>query len=298
MGLLSFLKFAFITTNLHILAQSDDKCGYTSSSAAVAEEYLNSINLDNNHLLIDNGTEVYGATKYPWMASLLIECPQYECPMGCSASILSESFILTAGHCGTNGMSQKVNESAVNVYVGSTTTRTGKNHSVKTVTVHEKYNDQNPNSTYDIAILELEEPLEFGDKVRAICLAQNVAQLMNETVVAVGWGQIAQGQRTNKLHEGEEHFVEANECVQEKTNSQMDENFQLCTKGQVARHGDSGGPLMAKSGDRWIQLGVASQLLRDDDGIEDNESNVYTKVAVFCAWIAEATDMKVKCLDL
>ncbi|KAH8289945.1 hypothetical protein KR018_008941, partial [Drosophila ironensis] len=111
----------------------------------------------------------------------------------CSGSILSESIILTAGHC------------VVNEYTGfiehNITIRAGSSHSqyggqlvnVSKSVPHEDFAyDATGYPFNDIAVLILEQPLEFGPKVQKIHLAKE-APKPGTNLRVNGWNSLHKG---------------------------------------------------------------------------------------------------------
>lgn len=99
----------------------------------------------------------------------------------CGGSIISERWILTAGHCTSFA-------SGLRVRVASTRHASGGLlHKVQRIVQHEKYDSWVID--YDFALLELEEPLELGDLVKPIALPeQDDAVADGAEAVVTGWG--------------------------------------------------------------------------------------------------------------
>ncbi|KAI1690970.1 trypsin domain-containing protein [Ditylenchus destructor] len=249
----------------------DNQCGVSDYPARHAGER------------IINGVEVPQG-KYPWLAYI-------EDPPGCTATVVSKRFILTAGHC-IKGF--KPDEYTVKV--GSVDKRKGLKLQPKRLILHEKY-AKTPRkvSTYDIGLIELSEELTYSTDVRPICLSAVHQEADSEkNVVISGWGdRTGERDMPNELLEGSVRVVEDKVCG--STDEYYDPGPMIC----LASHnhtqtfsGDSGGPAMVQREGRWTQIGITSYGARYPS--EDNP-NVDARVSQFCGWIAEKTDNEVRC---
>lgn len=119
-------------------------------------------------------------TEVPWQVSLQIHGGHF-----CGGSIISENWILTAGHC-IRGL---VNSpSSAEVRTGSSTHNTGGiNYSVKRAILHPKYSSKD--ADYDYGLLELENALKFSDFAKPVALADFDITIQDNTICLVtGWG--------------------------------------------------------------------------------------------------------------
>lgn len=101
----------------------------------------------------------------------------------CGGSIISLNFILTACHC-TYGNSAE----DMSIRAGSERYREGGVViQVKTIIQHEKFDYFTID--FDFSLLELEQPLEFSDRIKAIALPEQDEKVEDETLCLVtGWG--------------------------------------------------------------------------------------------------------------
>ncbi|XP_044742258.1 trypsin-1-like [Chrysoperla carnea] len=165
----------------------------------------------------------------------------------CGGTIISDIFILTAAHC-----SKGVSERSLSVHAGSTFPHTYENgnvHRVKRIYVHEKYSSSTLD--FDVAILELETPLQFSNTIKSLSLPGKDEFLEeNETVLISGWGTLEEGgQLATVLQAVEIPVVNQNVCQQLYSNFLDVTPRMLCAGyiegGKDHCNGDSGGPVVS-----------------------------------------------------
>ena len=136
-------------------------------------------------LKIVNG-ETAGVHTWSWATSLRIGRSL------CGGAIISNSYILTAGHCVKGAI-----PSDITAYVSSNNVAQGQRRSVSRIYLHPQYY-QDPFGGYvlnDIALLKLSTYLNMNDSTLAkICLPPNNVPLLDgSNVVAIGWGTLHEG---------------------------------------------------------------------------------------------------------
>ncbi|XP_066952394.1 trypsin-1-like [Macrobrachium rosenbergii] len=146
----------------------------------------------------------------------------------------------------------------------------------------------------DIALLKLDQPIEFDDTMQPICMpSSHDYEPPEKEVVATGWGVTAEnGKPSNILQEVALTLKSPNDC--KKLNDNAPKTFTLTdnmictyTQGKDACQGDSGGPLITRSTDnRWVLLGIVSF---GYGCAEPNVPGFYTKVVNYLDWIKNVT---------
>ncbi|XP_028521723.1 trypsin-1-like [Apis cerana] len=228
--------------------------------------------------------------QYPWQVSL-----QWGWLFGyshfCGGAILSDQWIVTAGHCVL----------AVPSY-GDFIVKAGK-HDLKLVEsteqsiavertfVHEKYTgDVAP---YDIALLKLAKPLKLGSVVQPINLPSAPSNTPTGNVTLTGWGSTSRTNTPimpNKLQTVDLPLINLTSCkqaIEKLTGPSPLHETNICTGpltgGFSACSGDSGGPLALNTTGKAELVGIVSWGIVPCGTV--GAPSVYTKVSSFLTWI-------------
>lgn len=118
--------------------------------------------------------------QYPWMAMVMLQGDFH-----CAGSLISDLYVLTAGHC-VEGLSAELiqvrllehNRSASDVQVLQ--------RRAAHVKVHELYNPLSFDN--DIALIRLDRPVSFEQRLRPVCLPPSSTSFEGEMAKLTGWG--------------------------------------------------------------------------------------------------------------
>ncbi|CAG0902079.1 unnamed protein product [Darwinula stevensoni] len=205
----------------------------------------------------------------------------------CSASILSEKWILTAAHCVVD--SNNAFAVAAKVYVGNADNRYGALHDADSVARDGAFNINNIGNGHDIAFYRLATPLTFSPSIQPICFPTTDTVL--GTAISdcdqriYGWGKIdAAGQTsTNTLQK-----LNVTVSADVSACSSLTDETVVCVRGDVANSGacfgDSGGPLVVRYNGRAFVTGIASYVVGGcAPGIDG-----YTRASKYSALVQQA----------
>ncbi|CAH1154395.1 unnamed protein product [Phaedon cochleariae] len=237
-----------------------------------------------------DGLRIFGGQdaapgQFPYIVSIQ-QCGLFTCEHYCGGSILAPSWILTAGHCYSYGPKYQVVAGIQNISEKSEWRQTV---AVDKFHVHEKYiGNVNPN---DIALIKLEEPLTYSDRVQPIPLPEPNSFYSGDAVVS-GWGQISGNFFSiypDTLQFQKSTVLTNDECmalIEAKLHGQRnpyDVNSNVCTGNPVSHRGicsgDSGGPVVGEG----VVVGLASYSFIPCG--QAAAPSVFTRVSNFIDWI-------------
>jgi len=224
--------------------------------------------------------------QFPWMVGVFVGNGGF-----CGGSLISERWVLTAGHCVHGGNfwdilagghhileEQEPHRIEITSYTGFT---------------HEDYN-VNRNGNNDIALIELPEDLLFNEYIRPICLPKPGQEVTTGDLLSViGWGKMSDddwgmSSVLNMVHDVP--TMDDEKCNEFYFGTLGPGVVCLDTKGgKSSCAGDSGGPLMSKSeesrrpGQIWTQVGIVS--FGAPAGCEAGAPAGFTRTEYYRQWI-------------
>ena len=121
-------------------------------------------------------------------------------------------------------------------------------HTIKKVKYHIKYNKDTMDS--DVALIELNEPIEFRENARPVCLPAETDSFIGHNATVVGWGKVREyGPSSRFLRRVDVEIIKTDDCKKAYEPIKVTNNM-ICAwhpkGGKDACQGDSGGPLMVK----------------------------------------------------
>ncbi|XP_025834019.1 trypsin-1-like isoform X2 [Agrilus planipennis] len=216
---------------------------------------------------------------YPWIATLTYNSRFY-----CGATVINNKYLLTAAHC-VNGFTKERLGASFLVHDRDVNENQSFTKKIKNVIRHRSYHS---GALYnnDIALLELDSPLEFNNVLRPVCLPSAGRSYSGQSGVVIGWGAtVENGHIATKLREVEVPILSNEECKKTGYGNRITDNM-LCAgypEGMKdSCQGDSGGPLLVRNGTRYEITGVVSW---GEGCAKPNYPGVYTRVNRYLTWI-------------
>ncbi|XP_050544568.1 venom protease-like isoform X2 [Daktulosphaira vitifoliae] len=211
----------------------------------------------------------------------------------CGGSLISHKYVVTAAHCTVNigerelsvvrlgdlNLDPEVNDGADPINVP-----------IDDIIHHELYNSKY--FIYDIALLKLNNSVEFNKFIQPICLPIDpkirVMNFIKTVPFVAGWGATEfRGPSSNALLETQIPVVENASCkTAYKNKTAIIDDRVLCagykTEPKNACQGDSGGPLMWSIENQYYLIGVTSFGYKC---VEPGFPGVFTRVTYYVDWI-------------
>ncbi|XP_060070219.1 uncharacterized protein LOC132550203 [Ylistrum balloti] len=244
------------------------------------------------------GGELSPLGKWPWVVSLT-----YLGEPLCAAAILTNQWLVTAGHCVALPGAHDYTRTPFYVQASAGSVKRSRDQTSRSNMVTADRILQHPNFTFtglgsilwDVALVHLERPLIFTEVIQPICLPTDEDGYDN--CYLAGWGYLDndRGQLPQYLREVKVQVLEDENCSQDTVAMEtvVDTNITLCagySSGVLSGcQGDSGGPLMCEdTRGHWFLAGVLSSG-SSKCGVVTSQTDRYTRVSALREWISDIT---------
>ncbi|MEV6232603.1 serine protease [Saccharopolyspora shandongensis] len=189
--------------------------------------------------------------QYPFMASLQMPDEQR---FHCGATLVDDEWLLTAGHCVQNSQPGQFT-----ARIGSPDrTSGGEERRIAQIILHPKIY-QDFRARYDFALLKLDRPVDLP----TAAIAESAPGPDKETRV-LGWGRECSEFQCGEtpvfprqLKQFDTKVGADSECA--NTDGSVDTCLRGPGGGQSMCSGDSGGPALVRTEERWELIGVVSR---------------------------------------
>lgn len=251
-----------------------EACGQTSFARSVGT--LNFYYMVEGHRLV--GGRACAPNAWPWTAQILWKRGAHRC----GGALIDNKYVVTAAHC----FSKSRNPQLYKVNLGGHKIGSGEEHAVRNISIHPLFNVIQP-SSYDVALVRLDPPVAYSEKIRRICLPI-FPPPDNKICIVTGWGHESEkGRRAATLREIHVPILSPFTCNDRNHyNGRLHTPSMFCagysTGGIDACQGDSGGPLFCERDGRWELQGLVSW---GNGCARPFSPGVYSKVATVVPWI-------------
>lgn len=232
--------------------------------------------------------------SWPWQIVLCTKA-WFACSMLCGGSVISNQWIMTAGHC-VYGQTSSPGKFRVKmgVFQHASDDEPGEVVAeIDQIVLHPQYDSEAHD--HDIALLHLASPVSFTDHIQPVCLPTSVndssALSVGKSVTVTGWGLTSQGGLflSSKLRQVAVPMVSQQNCDKDYGKG-IDNADMFCAgaKGIDSCQGDSGGPVVQQdpATGAWIQHGIVSW---GNGCARAGYPGVYAKVGAFLSFIQDTT---------
>lgn len=200
--------------------------------------------------------------QFPFVVSLSCRSQTSGQPIVCSGSVIDDQHVLTSASCVSQCGFINIRYNSVIVYTDGTLLE------ADTAFVHPFFNSNT--NKYDVAIIRTgRKALQYAPQVRLAHLSNyNMEQefTKNSSVIASGWGKLGVNQSPTL------------QFVQGKIFSKSIDEEKLFLRAQFdgisQEHSyDTGSPLLVKLGENWVQIGIATSSMGND-----NQQGLFTSL--------------------
>jgi len=249
---------------------------------------------------IVNGEDVDRPGKYPYQGSMQMFNGWHFC--GCS--LIDHHWAVTASHC-VDGSSARETRVVFGLHDQKKRYGQPKMYRVSEIIMHEEFKQGSGFFPNDIALLRINENIEYNDYVQPIKMADNTDFMgEDDECVISGWGRMKIGEEfTNPdiLQETHTRIISQEQCrkVWQSTLPKDGRDICIFTGKSTACQGDSGGPLACRHAGGEFQLLGATSFGPGNCAVSAPAG--YASIPYYLSWINNKIDNYVvkeeECVD-
>ncbi|XP_011506497.1 PREDICTED: uncharacterized protein LOC105368979 [Ceratosolen solmsi marchali] len=211
----------------------------------------------------------------------------------CGGVLITDKYIITAAHCQPGFLASLVAVFGEFDISGELESRRSVTRNIRRVIVNRAYDPATFEN--DLALLELETPVQFDAHIVPICMPDDNTDYVNRMATVTGWGRLKyNGGVPSVLQEVKVPIMENSVCqemFQTAGHSKLIIDSFMCAgyaNGQKdSCEGDSGGPLtLQRSDGRWILVGTVSHGIKC---AAPYLPGVYMRTTYFKPWLHSIT---------
>ncbi|XP_032688295.1 serine protease filzig [Odontomachus brunneus] len=211
----------------------------------------------------------------------------------CGGVLITDKYVITAAHCQPGFLASLVAVFGEFDISGELESKRSVTKNVRRVIVNRGYDPATFEN--DLALLELESPVQFDEHIVPICMPEEGIDFTGQTATVTGWGRLKyNGGVPSVLQEVQVPIMENSMCqemFQTAGHSKLILDSFLCagySNGQKdSCEGDSGGPLVMQRPDgRWFLVGTVSHGIKC---AAPYLPGVYMRTTYFKPWLHSIT---------
>jgi len=228
--------------------------------------------------------------QFPYQAALYMDSSSF-----CGGSLISNQWVLTAGHCGYR-------HTRFTIYLGAQEVQKPSENGREVITstagmVHENYN---PNLLdNDVCLVRLPREIKLTPLIQTINLPPRSyasQSFEGQAVTVSGWGKPTDSSYTISpvLQYADLKVISNAQCAQEYGNIISSKIICCAAPGGLSTcNGDSGGPLVKRESDGTVtHIGVVSFV--SSRGCGSGAPSGYDRTASFLDWISAKTGIAIR----
>ncbi|XP_039299261.1 serine protease filzig [Nilaparvata lugens] len=214
----------------------------------------------------------------------------------CGGVLITNKYVITAAHCQPGFLASLVAVFGEYDISGEFESKRSVSRNVRRVIVHRQYDPATFEN--DIALLELETPVQFDSHIVPICMPQDDDDFTGRMATVTGWGRLKYGGGVpsvlQEVHVPVMENAVCQEMFQTAGHTKSILNSFLCAgyaNGQRdSCEGDSGGPLMVEREDgHWVLAGTVSHGIKC---AAPYLPGVYMRTTFYKPWLQSITGVR------